>query len=280
MYKSALLLVLFVFWKTAGASNESSPANKISLHSTILQEIRNVYIYLPPDYEGSDSLFPVIYVTDGDIHRLRAIAGVVEGLSTATLENQMRQAVIVAIPNTNRSRDLTPSVLPEWTFENRKLDTFEQSGGAKQFRDFLKTELVPYIERRYRVSTERILVGESFGGLFAADTLLQQPDLFSGYLIIDPTALWDDNYLNRQYELKKETVLNTSPLIYFAFANNSHLGKIGLTNRKWGEQFASALKAASSNPALVSHRYFEDETHGTVAFLAWYHGLRALLPAE
>ncbi|MDO6474999.1 alpha/beta hydrolase-fold protein [Alteromonas sp. 1_MG-2023] len=186
MYKSALLLVLFVFWKTAGASNESSPASKISVHSTILQEIRNVHIYLPPDYEGSDSLFPVIYVTDGDIHRLRAIAGVVEGLSTATLENQMRQAVIVAIPNTHRSRDLTPSVLPEWTFENRKLDTFEQSGGAKQFRDFLKTELFPYIESRYRVSTERILVGESFGGLFAADTLLHQPDLFSGYLIMTP----------------------------------------------------------------------------------------------
>lgn len=248
-----------------------------SFESKVLGEKRDYYIYLPPSYEKSKSKFPVVYVLDGDIHRWKAITGVVEGLSTETLGNQIQEAIVIAIPNTNRGRDLTPSILPEWTFEGKVLETFEYSGGALKFLQFLQKELIPHIELQYRASNKRVLVGESFGGLFAAYTLILKPEVFSDYLIIDPTALWDNDFLNREYKDIGFAKNHATARAYFAFANNTKLGRIGTTNQKWGQAFASKLESQASDQFKIKQNFYEQETHGTVAFLGWYHGLKFLL---
>lgn len=231
-------------------------------------------VYLPPSYNINEGIYPVIYLLDGDIHRFKGFVGVLESLSTETLGNQVQEAIVISIPNTNRARDLTPSVLNEWKFKGRVLDTFSQTGNAHQFFEFLKEELVPSVDKTYRTSNKRVLVGESFGGLFAAYTLMHSSPLFTDYLIIDPTALWDNNYLNRTYTENFKDSKSPSN-VFFAFANNSHLGEIGLTNYKWGATFASSI--ISNSQGMVNQQYFENETHGTVAFLAWYWGLKFLL---
>lgn len=247
-----------------------------SLKSEILKEERPYMVYLPPSYRDNKKTFPVIYLLDGDIHRFKGFVGVLESLSTETLGNQVQEAIVVAIPNTNRSRDLTPSTLAEWTFKGRVLDKFEHTGKANNFTSFLENELIPEIKSTYRVSEKRVLVGESFGGLFAGHVFLYSQSLFTDYLIIEPTALWDDDYLNKIYASNfKESKFQSN--VFFAFANNSHLGEIGLTNYKWGTNFASAIIQNSS--ATARQQYFEDETHDTVAFLAWYRGLKMLLPS-
>ena len=246
-----------------------------SLESKIMGETRPFMIYLPPSYETSENTFPVIYLLDGDVHRFKGFVGVLESLSSETLEKQVQESIVISIPNTNRTRDLTPSSLNEWKFKGRVLDTFEQTGNAQQFAEFLEQELIPTIDSAYRTSKTRMLVGESFGGLFAANTLLTSPSVFTNYLIIDPTSLWDNDYLNRTFSANNKNVkLNYH--VYFAFANNSHLGEIGLTNYKWGTTFASSV--INNTNGVSEQRYFENETHGTVAFLAWYNGLKALLP--
>ncbi|MFZ8199971.1 alpha/beta hydrolase [Alteromonas portus] len=245
------------------------------LESEIMGEDRPFMVYLPPTYGVSENLYPVIYLLDGDIHRFKGFVGVLESLSTETLDKQVQESIVVAVPNTNRSRDLTPSPMIEWKFKNQILDTFTQTGNAKQFRKFLESELIPAIDAAYRTSQKRVLVGESFGGLFAADTLLKSPSVFTDYLIIDPTSLWDNNYLNREFNSSGK-VLNSKSRVYFAFANNSHLGEIGLTNYKWGTTFASSVIDAKKG--MSQQQYFENETHGTVALLAWYNGLKVLLP--
>lgn len=120
-----------------------------------------------------------------------------------------------------------------------------------------------------------MLVGESFGGLFAANTLLKSPSIFTDYLIIDPTSVWDNDYLNRAFNASNKDV-KPGFGVFFAFANNSHLGEVGLTNYKLGTTFASSVTGNTNG--ISQQLYFENETHGTVAFLAWYNGLKALLP--
>tara|TARA_B100002019_G_scaffold279652_1_gene281757 strand:- start:467 stop:1201 length:735 start_codon:yes stop_codon:yes gene_type:complete len=240
-----------------------------------MEEERPFMVYLPPSYDTTSDSYPVIYLLDGDVHRFKGFVGVLESLSTETLGNQVREAIVIAIPNTNRSRDLTPSRLNEWTFRGRVLDSFSQTGNASQFQEFLEKELVPQIDHSYRTSDKRLLVGESFGGLFAANALLNSSTLFSDYLIIDPTALWDNDYLNRTFSTKNEPQ-EYGFNVYFAFANNSHLGEIGLTNYEWGSSFASSI--IENIQKIGKQQYFENETHGTVAFLAWYEGLKVLLP--
>lgn len=248
-----------------------------SIKSEVMKENRPYMVYLPPSYEKNSNTYPVIYLLDGDIHRFKGFVGVLESLSSQTLDNQVKEAIVVAIPNTNRSRDLTPSILKEWTFRGRVLDTFDQTGNALNFTTFLKTELIPHIEKTYLASEKRVLVGESFGGLFASNVIVFTPTMFSDYLIIDPTALWDNDYLNRAYLANaKNTKLDIN--VFFAFANNSHLGDIGLTNYAWGSAFATSIIKHSNG--IAKQQYFESETHGTVALLAWYNGLKTLLPSE
>ena len=248
-----------------------------SIKSEVMKENRPYMVYLPPSYEKNSNTYPVIYLLDGDIHRFKGFVGVLESLSSQTLENQVKEAIVIAIPNTNRSRDLTPSILKEWTFRGRVLDTFDQTGNALNFTTFLKTELIPHIEKTYRASEKRVLVGESFGGLFASNVIVFTPTMFSDYLIIDPTALWDNDYLNRAY-LANPKSTNLDINVFFAFANNSHLGEIGLTNYSWGSAFATSIIKHSNG--IAKQQYFENESHGTVALLAWYNGLKTLLPSE
>lgn len=275
MNKLALVIIACMLTLNAYASDVIKLGISTSLNSKVMEEVRPFMVYLPPSYESTSESYPVIYLLDGDVHRFKGFVGVLESLSTETLENQVQKAIVVAIPNTNRSRDLTPSRLDEWTFKGRVLDSFSQTGNAAKFQNFLEKELIPQIDYSYRTSRKRLLVGESFGGLFAANTLLSSSSSFSDYLIIDPTALWDNDYLNRTLSSKNKPQ-GYGFNVYFAFANNSHLGEIGLTNYKWGSSFASSV--IKNIQKIGKQQYFENETHGTVAFLAWYEGLKVLLP--
>ena len=275
MKKLVTVFLTLIFALAAHAEDSILLGTSTSLESKVLGENRPYMVYLPPSYAVSENTYPVIYLLDGDTHRFKGFVGVLESLSTETLERQVQESIVISIPNTNRSRDLTPSTLKEWKFKGRVLDTFEQTGNAHHFAKFLEQELIPAIDNKYRTSQKRVLVGESFGGLFAASILLKSPSLFTDYLIIDPTSLWDNDYLNRTFNASNRNS-KASPDVFFAFANNSHLGEIGLTNYKWGATFASSI--IDNANGIAQQQYFENETHGTVAFLAWYNGLKALLP--
>ena len=202
MRKFSILLLSLLFVIPTYAQDPIILGTKTVLVSKIMAEDRQYMVHLPPSYDASDDTYPVIYLLDGDIHRFKSVVGVLESLSTETLERQVQESIVVAIPNTNRVRDFTPTSLKQWTFKGRVLDKYTHTGNAPQFAKFLAQELIPAIENNYRTSEKRVLVGESFGGLFAANILLESHELFTSYLIIDPTSLWDNDYLNRTLDAR------------------------------------------------------------------------------
>src|SRR3546814_7762981 len=60
--------------------------------------------------------------------------------------------------------ELTPA--PE---DARYRAAFPESGGSLHFRKFLETEVIPFIEARYRTGERRAVMGESLAGLFVID---------------------------------------------------------------------------------------------------------------
>ena len=277
---SIIFLSLF-FTINVYASEPITLAKTYQLKSVILNEQRSFSVYLPPSYNQSpNQSYPVIYLLDGDQTHLKAVAGLVEALSTQRLEQQIQQAIIVAIPNSQnaiRERDFTPTNV-DWTFNGKLLERFENIGNASNYSAFFEKELIPLINKNYRTSTKRVLIGESFGGLFASYVLLTNHALFTDYLIIDATYLWDNNYLNRYFNDNQFINKQLNGNVYFTFANNVEaFGEIGKTNYQWGLAFAKKLKAHPSDNLVINQRYFEDETHGTVAALSWYYGIKELL---
>ncbi|WJG09048.1 alpha/beta hydrolase-fold protein [Aliiglaciecola sp. LCG003] len=271
------LLILFSFCCFSATPVEF--AKQYTYPSKIMAEEREYSVYLPPSYtQHSTQSYPVIYVLDGDQSKLLSISGVVQALSTEELENQIPQFIIVAIPNTNRSRDLTPTQT-DLIYKGKELAKIPGSGGADKFLNFIQNELMPQIEKSYRTNQTKVLVGMSFGGLFTGHALLTRPEMFSHYLIADATYVWDDNYLNRialgQIERLKQKRLS----VYLALANNDHIGEHGVANRAWGNGFIARLNAIRSDNFHVYSDYFPKQRHGTVQMLAWYHGLVALFSA-
>jgi len=136
----------------------------------------HIYVRLPESYSKAfpETRYPVVYLLDGD--------SLFPILATEHLflviDEKLPEAITVGIaygsfdPSINkRDVDFTApadGVKPE-------------CAGAPAFHRFLKTELIPAIERRYHADPDRrILFGQSRGGSFVLYSAFTDPDLFWG----------------------------------------------------------------------------------------------------
>ncbi len=170
----------------AGKDNLYNTQVKI-FQSKIIADDFHLYISIPDDYDQSDKKYPVLYLLDGDV-AFGMAASIARYLQFG---NAIPELIIVGIgygalkknEGNMRSRDYTIS--PK---RGRR-----GTGGAPKFREFLKEELIPYIENTYRtIPDDRTINGYSLGSLFAVYTLFTEPDLFSRYIIGSPHLSWDD----------------------------------------------------------------------------------------
>ncbi len=98
--------------------------------------------------------------------------------------------ILVAIPNryidkvNQRDRDFLPV----------HVDDNALSGGADKFISFLKTELIPYINKTYPTNGTNSLYGHSYGGLFSMYTFLIEPELFETCFATDPSFWWNNDF--------------------------------------------------------------------------------------
>src|SRR5688572_22967214 len=159
---------------------------RLVIRSEILNEDRTILIGKPNNYDQGSAKYPVLIVLDGDSH-----FHYVTGLATTLARNSLiPDLLVVGILNTERARDLTPPAL-----DPRVVQAVPSSGGAANFRSFMADELMPWLDENYRTHPYKILIGHSLGGLFAIDTLLDEPELFDAYIAISPSLQWDEQRL-------------------------------------------------------------------------------------
>src|SRR6185503_12010488 len=153
--------VLLLISSAAIAQPATGTLKKFSIKSTVLGEDRIILVRTPVGYETNKVSYPVLYMTDGDAH-MGHTASTIEFLSQ---NGRIEELIVVGITNTDRTRDLTPvRSTAKDPAGNLQAPT---SGGADNFLKFIETELIPQIEKQYRVQPYRILAGHSLGGLFA-----------------------------------------------------------------------------------------------------------------
>src|SRR6266404_1831868 len=97
---------------TQPVDDEYKIGKRFTLHSDILHEDRNFWVYLPRSYQNTvfaPKQYPVLYILDGDAH-FHSASGAVQFMSDGNNGNtQIPELIVVAIPNTFRTRDLTPT---------------------------------------------------------------------------------------------------------------------------------------------------------------------------
>ena len=146
------------------------------LNSAVLGEDRVLQIHLPRDYETGELAYPVLYLFYSDwIEGYFAQAA--NDLYLLSMD-RIPPMILVGIPNTQRYRDLYP-----WPRGDG------EGGEAGRFLSFVRQELFPYVEARYRTKPYRIMVGPQAAAVFGAYTLLEAPEAFDAFILNDPCRI-------------------------------------------------------------------------------------------
>ncbi len=242
-------------------SSVFSIGERVEIYSQVLSEQRPILIHKPRTYGVSGVTFPVLVLLDGDAH-FHYMTGVVDFLSRSRLIPEM---LVVGIPNTNRTRDLTPP-----STNTQEQERAPAHGGADNFLRFIDEELFPWLEENYQTHPYRILVGHSFGGLFAINSMLTNPGLFNAYIAISPSLQWSDQGIVDQAEIffdSKATLVAD----LFLTAGNEGGALLGGVRKLSG-----ILDEKAPDGFRWRFTQLPSESHGSVSLRGAYLGLESI----
>jgi enterochelin esterase-like enzyme len=158
----ALLLPALLFAQSGKVYDD------LTLNSKILKSERKYAVYLPPDYETSGRSYPVLYLLHGggDDQTGWVQFGEVQNITDKAIKDGTATPMIIIMPDANTGRrGYFNDVKGDWNYE-----------------DFFFKELIPYVEKKYRIKSDkhyRAVAGLSMGGGGSFIYALHHPEMFS-----------------------------------------------------------------------------------------------------
>ncbi len=142
--------------------------DNLTVSSKILKGDRKFALYLPPDYETSSRSYPVLYLLHGagDDQTGWVQFGEVLQITDQAIRKGQATPMIIVMPDASAGR----------------LGYFNDIRGDFNYEDFFFNELIPHIEKKYRVKSDkryRAVAGLSMGGGGSLMYALHRPDMFS-----------------------------------------------------------------------------------------------------
>jgi enterochelin esterase-like enzyme len=143
-------------------------SDDLSMPSKILKMDRKYAIYLPPDYETSSRRYPVLYLLHGagDDQTGWVQFGEVMHIADKAINEGIATPMIIVMPDANTGkRGYSNSPKGDW-----------------QYEDFFFQEFIPYIEKTYRIKSDkhyRSIAGLSMGGWGSFIYALHHPEMFA-----------------------------------------------------------------------------------------------------
>lgn len=236
------------------------------LPSRVVDDTFKVHVYLPRGYDDMKEPIPVVYLLDAE-YSFGAVAYTIRRL---VKDHLIPPVLLVGVAYEvgydeyyrRRERDFTPT--------KAHVEDFPYAGNGESFVRFLRGELIPFINKTYRViPDDRTIIGLSFSGLFISYILFSGNDLFNRYVIVSPSLWWDGGVVF-QYEADYRKKHETLPgRVYLAAGENDGRNIIEDLSR-----LEKLLKKRNYEGLAYRVRFFPDETHRTVFPIAVSHGLR------
>jgi predicted alpha/beta superfamily hydrolase len=174
-----------------------------SFHSKILNNDRDILVYLPPSYESNKKKrYSVLYLNDGQNlfdGATSFIPGqewrVDETVQTLIAAGQIEPLIVVGIYNTGKDRvnEYTPA-------EDKK---YKMGGKADLYGRMLVEELKPFIDTNYQTRKDARhtgLGGSSLGGLVSLYLGLKHSDVFGKLAVMSPSVWFANKEILREVE--------------------------------------------------------------------------------
>ena len=169
----------------------------------------------------------------------------------------------------SRIRDYTPSVDPNW----QQL----KPGQAKQYLDFIASELLPFIEKKYAVDSDRrTLVGHSAGGLFTSYVLLNQPKMFESYLALSPALFWHERLMFKQEARFAKKHRDLKARVYFSVGTHETSAASPFRWQQDLQAFVKQLTKRNYPNLLIKEDVIEGGLHETTYPIGLIKGIQWL----
>lgn len=250
-YYLFMLLAVLTSCSNTAQTNDPVPAHDaFTLRSKPLAETRTINVWLPETYQSGKDSLPVMYMADGGVNE--DFPHIANTLAQLIKQKKIKPLILVGIENTQRRRDLTG-----FTTVAKDKEIAPVVGGSPNFRAFIKDELFQEIDRRYRTSKEKSIIGESASGLFVMETFFLAPDMFDQYIAFDPSLWWNNHYLVSSAKEHLNQFPDTAKKLWFAGSKAADVSP-------YTKELASILKVVN-RPSLKWHYADEPkEKHHTI----------------
>lgn len=258
-----------------------SQNNKVSLDQTYTSWLDSKFVndkyliecYIPENISAPIDSLPIIFVLDADMSfgltydivrwlRLgREIPDVaIIGIAYGTTQSDWLQ---------KRSRDYSMS-----QDETELWGKWPLAGGGENFMDFIEKELFPFIAAEYNlISSNKTLVGLSFGGLISMEILFSKPYLFNGYIVAGPALQWN----NREIFYKEEEYAEKNKILdAIVFMSVGSLDDRATSIEPWND-FNNQVLSRGYRDLIYEINIIENETHFSMFPSALTKGLKFVL---
>ncbi len=178
----------------------SAAAGDLRLHefqSRVFRNTRFLRVWLPPGYDDVENAgrpYPVLYLNDGQnlFEAATSFTGV-EWQVDETADRLIREGAVapmIIVGIDNAGKDRIREYMP-----HRSMNPMMLRVQGRFYPDFLMKEVMPFVERNYRVAAgpeNTGLGGSSLGGLIALYTAMVRPGVI-GRLLVESPSLWASN---------------------------------------------------------------------------------------
>lgn len=195
-----LVIALWFFFLSCKGYKELPAGEVFPIHSVNTGDDYIIRLIKPADFKATKN-YRIVYSADGEIGLGHYLQGTDPGWKAEIPSN----CIVVTIGHMGdwhkkRMRDFIPSDAGGY-----KDSLF---GDADNFNLFLKTELIPFINKKIPNQQGRVLVGHSFSGLFCLYAALQDGRLFDQYFAISP-SVWANH--EELLKIEKQFALDNKP---------------------------------------------------------------------
>jgi tetratricopeptide (TPR) repeat protein len=226
----------------------------LSLPSMIFSPSVRLDVSLPEGYETSSDRYPLLIGFQVE-DRFPAVSGIAAGLGRAEIAPPL---IVVSV-------GLDGDLFSLYADEGQP-----SSGRGPDVLAFLRRELLPFLESRYRLAPFRILLGHSNSALFALNALFEAPDFVQAVLAAGPMfAEFDGARVAEILEKSLASRPAKSQYLLFTQGDQPELTP-GLT------AFEDLLKKRRPEGLIWEFDPEPGENHVSLALMTLYDGLRSL----
>jgi uncharacterized protein len=185
---------------------------------------RDITVKLPASYEKSpDRFYPMVVTLDGEF-----LFSLFEGtISYGKYWDDIPEVILVGIDQNKNNERYDDSQFDE--------STGLPKGKGAAFFEFMSMELIPHLEKKYRVSPFKVIAGLDTTAGFINSFLYKEIPLFNGYISISPELA-----TGMEHRIAKRLADLKTPIFYYQSTSDGDLKK-----------FQKQIKALDENIKLI-----------------------------